>query len=166
MENRPPWMDTEEQVGRMQRVIMSVGPTLRGLPHDAAAARLEAAFRAAGVDIPTSATFVRRIARMHADPWWPIRHPIRARRTSRQEWAQSRELELADRDEDDDPEFDALTERLRHSRVDDHIRSVHWTPVPGGVLCVVTIDPWSDKVAKRIRKLALPVEVTVHPHIR
>lgn len=129
----------------------------RGMSTAEAQKCLEDALRARGVSLPESVT--AHLARSMADPWWPVKHPV----AFWNEFHEARRDHGGDdvHDPMDDPELRWLERRLVKL---DQLRGI-WAPGPAGAnrVYVVTIDPWSERVARRVRALAAPLQVTVRP---
>jgi len=98
---------------------------------------------------------VRHIARRMSDPWWPVKHPLRAWREARRERVEP-DLESARYE----AEADELSLRLRGVQ---GIEKVSSTRTFDGMVHVVTVHPRSAEVADRIRELASPMQVSVQP---
>jgi hypothetical protein len=146
--------DIDRMAEEMQAAIKSVNRRARGMSTTDAQVCLEDALRARGLHMPDSVT--GHIARHLADPWWSVKHPVAA-------WKEFREMRLEDSGGVEaitgDPELDELSSRL--DKVD-QVRGI-FGPVGADRVYVVTINPWSGRVARRVRALAAPVDVDVQP---
>jgi hypothetical protein len=140
----------------MERVLAavdSVKSDVRGLTQDDAEGRLVSALRQqnAFLDMPA----VRVLARDLRDPWWALRHPLKA-------WRQTRQMFEAPDPESETSEAEA--EKL--SRLVFQIEGVQGSSsrrTMDGVVHEVIIDPWSDELANRVHAAAAPTEVIVRP---
>jgi hypothetical protein len=143
---------------RIHAAIESIRKDVRGLPLDQAEEQFVAALRRHDAFLPPAT--VRRLAREFSDPWWSVRHPLKAVRQARSEDAEP-DLE-ARRCE---AETDRLHERLCASEICTKLRSfsVSSTRTFDGMVYEITIDPWTSDMASRIRELAAPTPVTVNP---
>jgi hypothetical protein len=140
-------------VARIVAATDAVKSDARGLTAELVEARLVAALRERDAFLPMAT--VRRIARQMSDPWWTVKHPLRAWREARRE-RQGPDLESAR----DEAEADELSQRLGGVTGVEVVRSAMTFD---GMVHVVTIHPWSDEIANRVRALASPVRVTVEP---
>jgi hypothetical protein len=152
-----PRREVDRFADEIQAAIKSVGRKARGMSIAEAQKCVSEALGARGLELPDSAT--REFARSIADPWWPVKHPVAF-------WKEfqgaRREDDVADSDPLlNDPELAWLERRLEKV---DQLRSI-WAPGPSGGsrVFVVAIDPWSERVARRVRARATPLEVTVRP---
>lgn len=149
--------EVDRLADQAKSAIDSVRRQARGMSTAEAQKCLGDALRARGV--PVSESFTAHLARSMADPWWPLKHPVVL-------WNEFQEARR-DHGRDDvhastgDPELDWLETRLQKVH---QLRRI-WAPgsVADDRVFVVTIDPWSERVARRVRGLAAPLQVTVRP---
>jgi hypothetical protein len=136
----------------------------RGRPVDEVRVDLERALRARDVWVPPEV--LDRIAQGMADPWWPLRHPVQFLREMRM----LRKGSEGDK-EDEDP-HDATLERISKA-----LEDRWWRPRRGFEVrfirahrtfddwaYTVAIEPWSERAAKKVRRLCAPTNVTVIEH--
>lgn len=100
------------------------------------------------------------LSRKLADPWWGLRHPIRAAR-DRRAWGWLDGDDDDDDEPDDDPVLDRLTELLLTSELRRDVTITSSRSTPRGTTYFVGIFPWSEESAERIRRLCAPTSVTV-----
>lgn len=139
----------------MQAVIQPVRNEVRGQPTAEAQQHLDDALRANGMWLPH--LMRRNLARHMADPWWPTKHPVGFWR----EFLESRREAMADQTEIgvSNEEMEELAARLEDIP---ELRSIRRRGWPGdSAVYVVTIDPWSARVAGQIEALAAPAKVVV-----
>lgn len=136
-------------------MIQTVRREVRGKPAAEAQQRLEDALRAEGMWLPR---LVRRnLARHMADPWWPMKHPLGFWR----EFLDSRREAMADQTEIEvsNGEMEELVARLEDVP---ELRSIKRRGSSDDrAVYLVTIDPWSERVARQIEALAAPLTVVV-----
>lgn len=148
--------DPEQQVRGIRAAVDSVKSEVRGLPREEAKARLLAALRQHEAFLPMAE--VDSLARQLSDPWSPLRHPVRAIRQIRREAREPDPESVRSQAEADD-----LGTRLEdlHSAEGLETLSISSTRTFDGMVHVVTIHPWSETTAARIRHRAAPIPVTV-----
>ncbi|MFN3602843.1 MAG: hypothetical protein ACK4UY_15785 [Dietzia sp.] len=142
-----------EAIERIRAAVASVKSDVRGLSQADAEGRLVSALRQH--DAFLSRASVRVLARDLRDPWWARRHPVKAFRQTRQLFAEP-DLESGG----SEAEADELSRRLREFQ---GVEGVSSRRTMDGMEHVVTIDPWSDELADRVRHAAAPTEVIVRP---
>lgn len=126
---------------------------LRGKSLEEAQAHLGVVLREQKVFLP--AAVLRRLARQLLDPWWALKHPLRSWWELQRAAGEDAVIETAGN------RLEELQSRLE--RVPE-LRAVHSTLLASGdVGYVVTVEPWTPELAARIRLLAAPMEVHVHP---
>lgn len=154
----PVSFNPEKEAKRLRAAIDSVKGDVRGLPHTTAIHRLEEALRSQGAYLP--ADVVSHLARTMSDPWWPVRHPLRALRplVRRRATVDSESVQT----ERQANELAAKLDPILESESLDSYSNSSRRPMDG-MVHVVAIQPWSDRVAERIRFVAAPVPVKVHP---
>jgi hypothetical protein len=143
--------DVEGRLQAIRSAIASVKTDVRGLSQAEAEERSVSALK--GNDAFLSMSSVRVIARDLRNPWWARLHPFKA-------WRQTRRV-FAEPDPDSD-RYEAEAARLG-DKLDAFggIASTSSRRTMDGVVHVVTINPWSDELARRIREAAAPTTVTV-----
>jgi len=133
--------------------VDSVKSDLRGLPQDEAVKRLVSALRRA--DAFMGMREVRILARDLRDPWWARRHPVRA-------FLQTREIFRG-------PDLEGIRGLAESEKVSRRVgqikgvRGLESRRTMDGMVHTVTIDPWSDELANRVRESAAPTAVNVRP---
>lgn len=144
--------DLDAHVERVRAAVASVKSELRGLPQEEAVNRLVSALRQH--DAFMDMREVRVLARDLRDPSWARRHPVRAFRQTRQifgRWdPESRRLEA---------EVEELSDRVWMKGV----KCMSSRRTMDGMVHEVTIDPWSDELANRVREAAAPTAIIVRP---
>lgn len=141
---------------RFQRAVSSVKHEVRGLPHDAAVARLVEAMRQHDVFMP--AELVRDVARQLSDPWWHLRHPLRAWREMRVRRPDTEGARL----EAEANELSRRVESVADAAGLDYY-SIRSRRTVDGQEHVVLVHPWSASLARRIVDAAAPIPVDVRP---
>lgn len=139
-------------------VFREVERTARGRPTAEVRAELERRLHERGVRLPPEVLMLDGAARAMAEPMWPLKHPVEFLRLGR-----SRKLEAQPSDEfvDDDPEWVRLERLLDGPRLNVTGFGKFWTRE--GWSYVVRIDPWSERRARRIRRICAPLPVNVQP---
>jgi len=130
----------------------SVKPGARGLPVAEVEARLTHALREHGAFLPPDD--IRFIARILADPWWPLKRPVvafRETRRRRRPTVDPNWIRLED-------ETAYLDTRLEHVLEIVQRRSRRTVD---GIVHDVVISPWSAEIAAQIHQLAAPIRVNV-----
>jgi hypothetical protein len=142
-------------MNRIQRAIALVRSEMRGLPDEVAIERLRQAL--IGEAAYLSPHTLRTVARSLSDPWWPVRHPLRAWRDARTpEPDVEGEILSAE-----DAALEALFEDVFAHRLSYISRRSRRTFA--GVRHQVTIHPWSESIAREIEDAAAPIRVEVLP---
>lgn len=145
--------DLDAHFERVRTAVDSVKSDLRGLSQDEAVKRLVSALRRA--DAFMGMGEVRVLARDLRDPWWARRHPVRAFRQTRQIF-RGPDLEgircIA--------ESEKVSRRVGQIK---GVRGLESRRTMDGMVHAVTIDPWSDELARRVREAAAPTAVNVRP---
>lgn len=138
----------------IRSAIDSVKPDVHGLPQAEVEERLVSALKRN--DSFLSMSSVRVIARDLRDPWWARLHPFKAWRQVRQDFAEP---------DGDSDRYEAEAARLG-AKLDEFqdITSRVSKRTMDGMVHVVTINPWSDELASRIRDAVAPTAVTVRPY--
>ena len=125
--------------------------THRGRPVDEVLTALRARL---GSDAPTWPDAVMlEVARMVANPFWPLRHPIQFMRSYRGGQTETNEQPTVETESD--REFQLLSERLR-DRVGVRVVGMSSTE-PDTV--EVTLEPWSEQSAQVVRGICTPRQV-------
>ena len=159
--------DFEGRAVELRAHVEEIAPALRGLPFADAEQRLRDELRARGVE--TTETQIGSIARMAADPSWPLRHPVQYRRWWREQDERIRrhnlELEVEERrrlvelwgEEEADAllAVDPVSEAV--GRVMDELDGAcSFSVVPpdshDGRRHLVLVSPYSRRLAKRIER--------------
>ena len=147
-------MDFEAYAADVRDVVRSVKPELRGMSHADAEACLQQALRERDLIMPPAQ--VRVIARLVADPWWQVKHPIRSRRVLR------RETQLPDAEELE-AETDEMVLRvddvLEAAGIHDYSLSAHQKD--DGFEYVLVLRPYVEEVAQRVRSALAPSPISV-----
>lgn len=152
--------DLDERMRRIQQAVRSVRRDVRRLPEEAAVQRLVDALRQHDAYLPPQT--VRLLARRMSEPWWSVRHPLRAWRKVREDFAApDRESAQAQAETDD---FSRRVGTLASYPELDHL-SVRSARTFDGLVHVVEIHPWSPEVATRIVNAVAPTAVKVRPRI-
>ncbi len=169
---QPPWgddftADFERRTDALRAHLEEIAPALRGLPFDVAEERLRDELRARGVE--ADETMIGSVARMAADPSWPLRHPVQYRRWLREQDQRIRlhnaDLQVEERrqlvdlwgeEEADaflatDPVFEAVSQVM-----DGLDEACSFSVVPpeshDGRRHLVLVSPYSRRLAKRIER--------------
>jgi hypothetical protein len=139
----------------IRSVVDGLRRELRGEPVDVAEQRLIRAFSER--DIPLSKSSLRWLAQQVCDPWWALKHPLRARRRFR-DWS-SPDLESAAAEAEADEVFNRI-ERILSS----HgwpAWSFRATRTYDGHRYELELGPHSAEVADQIRRELEPLEVRI-----
>ena len=162
----PGWQEPDEDAAlrrTMQRhvedladIFQQVQRSARGKPTAEVRAELERGLRERDIPFPPDA--LDDAARSMAEPNWPLRHPIEFVRWVRD--GKRKTAQVGVLDPDDDPEW-ARLERLLDDRPE--VRGFGKFRTHDGWSYVVRIDPWSERRARRIRRICAPLPVTVRP---
>jgi hypothetical protein len=146
---------------RVREVCDRVGAHARGRLHQEVRVELVEALREIDQWMPQAELDL--LARSMADPWWGIKHPVEAARVR-----QALEAENTDLDDDEDP-VSQLVERFddgprwlcrRSARVVGMARRRTFD----GWAYQVSISPWSDRLAHKIRRRCAGYDVRVVEH--
>jgi hypothetical protein len=147
---------------RVRVVCDRVGAQARGRPHQEVQAELEEAFREIDQWMPQAELDL--LARSMTDPWWAIKHPVEAARVR-----QALAAENTDVDDDYEDPVSQFVERFddgprllgrRSARVVGMARRRTFD----GWAYQVSISPWSDRLAHKIRKRCAGYDVRVVEH--
>jgi hypothetical protein len=138
---------------RVSAVLGEVYRRARRKPPAQIRALLDQELQAAGVSYPQDAKdhFVQSLAR---EPPWLV-GVLFGRSSRREREAEGREW-LATAPNPEHPEMDALADRLLKLR---GVSRVGWSSSDCDRIVYVSLNPWSDKLADRVRRKAAPREV-------
>jgi hypothetical protein len=168
MDSGSGWDQGDEEVHRLRMegltgdiaaVYREVERTARGRPIAEVRDELERRLRERGVQLPPEALQLDDVARAMAEPRWPLKHPVEFLR-----WTRDRKVAAPPGDEPaegDDPEWVRLERLLDKPRL--NVTGMGKFLTSDGWKYVVRIDPWSERRARRIRRICAPVPVTVEP---
>lgn len=129
---------------------------MRGLPVDEATSHLEESLRSHDAFLP--ADMIEPLARQLADPWWAVRHPVRAVRDAR-----TRSRAADDEAARCQAEAERLHRQFRGVTADQNLEalSISSRRTMDGAVHVIRVRPWSDEIASHLAQLAQPIAVTV-----
>jgi hypothetical protein len=138
---------------RLSAVLGEVYRRARRKPPAQIRALLDQQLQAAGVSYPQDAKdhFVQSLA---TEPPWLV-GVLFGRSSRRKREAEGREW-LATAPNPEHPEMDALADRLLKLR---GVSRVSWSSSDCDRIVYVSLNPWSDKLADRVRRKATPREV-------
>jgi hypothetical protein len=148
----------DEHARAMRVVMQEVGPQLRGLPKDQAERRLADALREAGMFAPPG--LVRALARMAADPWGPLKHPVKSARLRREEGrlsdAESRRAQA------ESVYVSRCVEAVIDSASEEPIDwSYRASSTYDGMTYEIVLHRYTDELADRIKNAVAPIQVEI-----